>query len=193
MEGIKIHRSLPQGPRPGPDIARPLVLPEASGRRILPCGRHNHRATSLARLGMTSRLTFSPSINPSLLPKGEISAFLNSGQITTGGLVSQVRQQQISSQRVEPRRVFFFSRPPVVLHSGGHVVCTCEPSQVCAYRGAHRPGPLIMAFTWILSFPRITWRQLAAGLLSPSLLLETLIMQSSSTFPAIPEPRRVES
>lgn len=134
-----------------------------------------------------------PASTPSLLPKGEISAFLNSGQITTGGLVSQIRQQQISSQRVEPRRVFFFSRPPVVLHSGGHVVCTCVPSQVCAYRGAHRPVPLIMAFTWILSFPRITWRQLAAGLLSPSLLLETLIMQSSSTSPAIPEPRRVES
>lgn len=31
---------------------------------ILPCGRHNLRATSLARLGMTSRLTFSPSVNP---------------------------------------------------------------------------------------------------------------------------------
>lgn len=176
MEGIKIHRSLPQGPRPGPDIARPLVLPEASGRRILPCGRHNHRATSLARLGMTMAASLSrPASTPSLLPKGEISAFLSSGQITTGGLVSQIRHQQVSSQRVNQGVSFFFSRPPVVLHSGGHVVCTCVPSQVCAYRGAHRPVPLIMAFTWILSFPRVAWRQLAAGLPSPSLLLETLI------------------
>jgi len=57
---------LPQDPLPRPDIARPLILPVPRGIRascILPCGRHNHRASSF---GMTSRLTFSPSINRSL-------------------------------------------------------------------------------------------------------------------------------
>lgn len=80
-----------------------------------------------------------------------------------------------------------FPRSPVDLHSRGHVVYTCINVQI------DRRSLLIMTWTWDFEFPPITWRQLAAGLLSPSLSLETLIMESNSTFPALPEPRRVES
>lgn len=179
MEGIKIHRSLPQGPRRGPDIPRPLVLQKRHPGvlpGILPCGRH--RATSLARLGMTSRLTFSPGVNPQPASVGRVRFPLFS---TCGRGTTNISHLAVSNPGMS------FPRSPVDLHSRGHVVYTCINVQI------DRRSLLIMTWTWDFEFPPITWRQLAAGLLSPSLSLETLIMESNSTFPALPEPRRVES
>lgn len=60
---------------------------------------------------------------------GEISDFHTCGQIAAGGLVSQIRRQQVLSRRIEPNRVFF-SRTLIVLYSGGYIVYTCIPGQI---------------------------------------------------------------